>query len=273
VVVNDPLRALPPEPPVAPVLAVVWHDLECGGYRADLPLWRELAGPPGGPTRDPILDIGAGSGRVALELARAGHRVSAVDLDGELLDALRARAFGLDVEVIRADARALELPHREFGLCLAPMQTVQLLGGSEGRLEFLRRARAHLRPGGLLACAIVTDFEPFDCADGEGGPAAEKVRIGGDLYVSRATRVSMGDRRVLIERERRVLPGVATTPVHRPDGAPAERSIERNLIELDLISAEDLESEAREVGLSPAGSRRVPATGEHLGSIVVMLHA
>jgi hypothetical protein len=50
---------------------VVWHDLECGAYRADLPLWRELAAR--ARFGSPILDVGAGTGRVALDLARAGH--------------------------------------------------------------------------------------------------------------------------------------------------------------------------------------------------------
>ena len=47
---------------------VVWHDVECGRYDADLPLWRELAAS----ARRPVLDVGAGTGRVALDLARAG---------------------------------------------------------------------------------------------------------------------------------------------------------------------------------------------------------
>jgi len=47
--------------------AVVWHDLECGGYRVDLQAWLELAERAGGP----VLDVGAGTGRVSLALARA----------------------------------------------------------------------------------------------------------------------------------------------------------------------------------------------------------
>ena len=46
---------------------VMWHDVECGSYVADLPLWRRLAAEAGGP----VLDVGAGTGRVALDLARA----------------------------------------------------------------------------------------------------------------------------------------------------------------------------------------------------------
>ena len=48
----------------------IWHDVECGAYEADLELWRELAreAPEG------VLDVGAGTGRVALRLARAGPR-------------------------------------------------------------------------------------------------------------------------------------------------------------------------------------------------------
>ena len=55
--------------------AAIWHDIECGAYTADLPLWEELAA--GGT----VLDVGAGTGRVALRLARAGCAVTALDRD------------------------------------------------------------------------------------------------------------------------------------------------------------------------------------------------
>ena len=48
-------------------MSVIWHDLECGSYGEDLPLWRSLAAEYG----DPVFELGAGTGRVTLALARS----------------------------------------------------------------------------------------------------------------------------------------------------------------------------------------------------------
>jgi SAM-dependent methyltransferase len=236
---------------------VVWHDLECGSYRADLPLWRELAGSQAGE----ILDVGAGAGRVTLDLARAGHRVTALDLDPGLLAALRERAAGLEVQTVCADARAFELDRRDFDLCLVPMQTLQLLGGPVDRLGFLQSAHAHLRAGGLLACAIVTALDPFDCAAGDTGPSPETAWVDETLYTSRATRVSVLDRAIAIERERRI-----AGPLLDPES-------ERNVIELDRVTPFELEREALAAGLRPLPARQIRPTDEHVGSTVVMFGA
>ena len=78
---------------------VIWHDVENGSYTADLGLWRALAAEVDGP----ILDLGAGTGRVARDLHAAGHEVHALDSDRELLAALRERAPA--VSTISSDAR------------------------------------------------------------------------------------------------------------------------------------------------------------------------
>ncbi|MHB8233730.1 MAG: class I SAM-dependent methyltransferase [Solirubrobacteraceae bacterium] len=243
---------------------VIWHDLECGGYRVDLALWHELAARAGGP----ILDIGAGTGRVSLDLAQRGHPVTAVDIDAVLLRSLRARASGrdLEIETVCADARSFDLQRRDFALGMAPMQTVQLLGGSAARVAFLRAARAHLREGATVACAILTDVEPFDCAEGGAGPAAERVQLEGRLYLSRAVRVSELPDGVEIERDRRVIEERAGTR-----GGDAQPPPERNLIKLDRVDAAELEREAREAGLRAVARHEIAATDEHVGSVVVVL--
>ncbi|HEY2182068.1 MAG TPA: class I SAM-dependent methyltransferase [Solirubrobacteraceae bacterium] len=241
--------------------AVVWHDLECGGYRVDLPAWLELAERAGGP----VLDVGAGTGRVSLALARAGHPVTAVDRDQALLDALAQRAAGIDIETVCADARTLDLPTRDYALCVMPMQTVQLLGGAKGRVAFLSGARAHVRPGGLVACAILGDIEPFDCSDGSVGPTPERVSIDGFEYVTSAIRVGQSRRTVSIERERSIIeqPG----PVRRA----VDVDVERDLIELDRVSVAMLRRDARAAGLRPEPIITVEATDEHIGSSVVVM--
>src|SRR3954451_15865807 len=103
-------------------LDALWHDLECGAYGEDLPLWRALAGEAGGA----VLDIGAGTGRVSLDLATRGVAVVALDAAASLLETRQHGAAGLPVATVNADARDFVLPRR-FPLVLVPMQTLQLL--------------------------------------------------------------------------------------------------------------------------------------------------
>jgi len=264
----------PDEHTARPARAVVWHDLECGAYTADLLLWRELARAASGP----VLDVGAGTGRVALDLATHGHEVTALDLDAKLLAAMRERVAALGggaIETVCADARVFALERQDFALCIAPMQTLQLFGGSSGRLAFMQRARAHLRAGGVLACAIVTEIEPFDCAAGDLGPSPEVTRLAGLEYISHVTCVRVRERSVRIERERSVTartPALTsrTAPEHSAASAP---DIERDTVELDRVSVDELQREGRTVGLRPAGTREIPETGEHAGCVAVLFDA
>jgi SAM-dependent methyltransferase len=255
---------------------VVWHDLECGHYLADLPLWRELAEQSRIDAPDArILDVGAGTGRVALDLARVGHAVTALDLDAELLAALSSRAASetRDIETACADARSFTLDDGPFALCIAPMQTVQLLGGSAGRVAFLKQARSHLLPGALLACAIVTEIEPFDCATGDLGPSPEVMRIDDVEYVSHAVRVELHGHGFRIERERTVTQIDRSSRVATPTRAVHAPERERDVIDLDRVSARELTREGLQAGLSFVEVREIPATADHVGSEVVMLHA
>src|SRR5829696_7370217 len=179
-------------------LDVLWHDLECGAYDEDLPLWRTLAAKAAGP----VLDVGAGTGRVSLDLAAGGASVVALDVEPSLLDALKRRAGGLSIETVVADARDFDLGRR-FSLVVLPMQTLQLLGGRPGRTAFLRRARDHLVPGGLLAAALA---DAMDCFDEERDmpPPPDACEIGGVRYASQLLRVVDEDGRAAIHRRREV---------------------------------------------------------------------
>jgi SAM-dependent methyltransferase len=246
-------------------VSVIWHDLECGAYVEDLPLWRALAAEHG----DPVLDIGAGTGRVALDLARAGHRVTALDRDPALLAALAARVSGTNAELftvssqalvrtVVADARDFDLGET-FPLCIVPMQTIQLLGGADGRAAFLRCALRHLRAGGVLAVAIAEVLEPYEVADGLPAPLPDVREQDGVVYSSQPIAVRADRGGFVLERRRETV---------SPAG---ERTVAQDLIRLDGVTVEDLEREGSAAGLTPAGRDRVAETNDYSGSEVVIL--
>jgi SAM-dependent methyltransferase len=234
--------------------AAIWHDLECGSYAEDLSFWRQLAARTGGP----VLDVGAGTGRIALALAREGHAVLALDLDDDLLGVLRDRAEGLEVRTLVADARAFWLGET-FALVAVPMQTVQLLGGAEGRSQFLTCAREHLEPGGVLAIALAEELDCFEAVEGAPGPVPDVTEIDGVVYSSRPVAVRVDGDGFVLERRRETIT------------ADGRLSSERSLIHLDAVSAEMLEHEATAGGLRPAGRVSIAATEEYVATTVVML--
>ncbi len=235
---------------------VIWHDLECGSYRRDLELWRGLADGHEGP----VLDVGAGTGRVSLDLARAGHPVIALDRDEELMQELERRGEGLPVRAVCADARDFTL-EQKVGLCLVPMQTIQLLGGPEGRRSFLDCARRHLLPGGTLAIAITEELETFEVQDGGPGPLPDLVEHGGVVYCSQPTAVRQEASQFILERRRETVD---------PAG---DRQVSHDRVTLDRVSVDELQSEGLSVGLRSLPAREIPPTPEHVGSQVVMLGA
>ncbi|HEX5924380.1 MAG TPA: class I SAM-dependent methyltransferase [Baekduia sp.] len=231
--------------------AVVWHDVECGGYLEDVALWRELAGA----TDGPVLDVGAGTGRIALDLAAQGFEVVALDTDPELLGALAQRAAdaGLTVQTVCADARDFDLGDRRFGLIAVPMQTLQLIGGTDGRTAFLRSAARHLRPAGTVAAALADALDAFDGAT-DGLPDADVATVDGLTYSSLPLAVVDEGDHAAIHRLRQV------------NGVE-----EHDVIRLARVSPAEVAEEAEAVGLTAESARRIPATDVYVGSTVVIL--
>lgn len=232
---------------------VIWHDIECGRYRADLPLWRELAEAQAGP----VLDVGAGTGRVTLDLARHGHEVVALDREPRFLDTLRERAGSLAVQTVVGDAGAFSLGGRRFALIIAPMQTIQLLGPG-GRAGFLRCAREHLMSAGLIACALAGAMDAFE-PEHVLLPPPDSGILDGVRYYSQPVALRDGGDRMAIERIRTIVD---------PSG---RRSASEDVIQLDKVDAAQVEAEASAAGLRPLPERVIAPTDEHVGTTVVML--
>lgn len=242
---------------VTAVDAAAWHDVECAAYAADIPLWRELAAERGGP----VLDIGCGTGRVALDLAARGHEVAGIDADPVLVAALDARATarGVPARAVATDARSLELDRR-FPLALAPMQVAQLLGGPRGRAAMLASVASHLAPGGLLAVALADPFEAIPAGEAR-PPLPDLLEVDGWVLSSTPVAVRDEPQAVAIDRVRQ-----AVSPA-------GELTEELATIVLDSCAPATLEDEGRAAGLRPAGRRNVPPTADYVGSTIVLLEA
>lgn len=248
---GSPSRSDSARPSPALDAGVIWHELECGAYAADLKLWEELAGRASGP----ILDLGCGTGRVALYLARRGYEVVGLDSSAQLVGELERHVGELPVTAFVGDARGFEL-ERDFGLVVAPMQLVQLFAGAEERRECLSCVGTHLRQGGLVAFAIVEEMP--EAVEGA-APLPDAREVDGWVYSSLPVDAVVDEGAIRVRRLRQVV---------APSG---ELSEERDEVVLRRVDAGTLEAEAAEVGLRPAGRRVVPATDEHVGSTVVLL--
>jgi SAM-dependent methyltransferase len=233
---------------------VIWHDLECAGYTADLPIWRELAERAGGP----VLDLGAGTGRVTLDLAERGHALTALDSDPELLDELarRAEEGGLEVRCIRGDARSL--PETEpFALAIAPMQFLQIMGGPAERGRLLSGVADGLAPGGVFAAAV-TDLDEAVATEDAAPPLPDVAESGRWVFSSIPLDVRPHPRGILVEWLRQKV---------SPAGELTE---ERHTQVLEELGPDRLEREAAEHGLRVEERRDVAPTSDYVGSTVLI---
>jgi len=233
--------------------AAAWQDTECGAYAADLEAWERVAASSDGP----ILELGGGTGRVSLHLARRGHELWTVDADAELVAATTSRADveELPVHALEGNIRDLQLD-RSFDLVIAPMHVIQMLGGTDVRADVLRGVCGHLNVDGRFAAAIV-DGMPEDLETGS-PPLPDVREIDGWVYSSLPVDFATDNGRLDLRRVRQAV---------SPDGDLSESE---HIDSLWLVSATELEAEAEQAGLRPAERIVVPAAGGYIGSTVVV---
>jgi SAM-dependent methyltransferase len=133
------------------------YDHEYRRRRADVAFYRRLARRElGGPGH--ILELGCGTGRLTLPLARDGHHVTAVDAAPAMLARLRARlarspaAIQDRVQVLAGDLRDFTVPGRpRFALAIAAFNVLEHLYTRVELAACLAAVRRHLVPGGAFA--------------------------------------------------------------------------------------------------------------------------
>jgi SAM-dependent methyltransferase len=154
------------------------YDLDLAEDPGDLDLYLALAARTGGP----ILELAVGTGRLAVPLAKQGHRVTGVDLDPAMLARARVAAEGAGRTVARrltlveGDARSVRLPDAgTFALAAIPLNSIFLMGTRADQAAAVATLAAHLAPGGV---AVVDAWLPDadDLARYDGRLVLEWVR-------------------------------------------------------------------------------------------------
>lgn len=97
-----------------------------------------------------ILEIACGTGRVTLPLARAGYKLTGLDISTELLEIARKKSVGIaNPSWFQADMRTFELK-RKFGVIISPGHSFQFMNTSDEQAQCLDQVKRHLVPGGWL---------------------------------------------------------------------------------------------------------------------------
>jgi SAM-dependent methyltransferase len=119
-----------------------------------------------------VLEVGCGTGRLTLPLARAGHEVTGIDQSPAMLARARTkladapRDVRARVTLLELDARRMELPAgATFDVAIVPFRVMQHLLAIEDQLDVLTRVRERLRPGGRLVFDVFNPSYPLMTRD------------------------------------------------------------------------------------------------------------
>lgn len=203
-------------------IAAVYDDL-AGSAPAGAPEFlAEVAG------AGPALELGAGTGRVAIPLAAAGVEVHGIDSSEAMVARLRAAAGGR-VAATRADAATADLGPR-FRLVYVVGNTVAAAGSAAAQRQWFACARRHLRPGGRM---VVEAAMPAWGPPRAGGVAVNRV---GPARVDAVAAGRAGRSGAALGHELVIAPdGVGLYPAQVRPAAPAELDLMAALAGLELV--------------------------------------
>ena len=141
-------------------IAPIYDDLYApeGAYRVDdtVATLVELA------EGNPVLELGIGTGRIALPLVEAGVEVRGVDASPAMVERLRAKPGGEAIPVEIADFGAADFG-TDLALVFVAFNTFYALQDQQRQLDCFAAVATALRPGGrFVVSAFVPDIARFD---------------------------------------------------------------------------------------------------------------
>lgn len=116
----------------------------------------------------PILEMGIGTGRLALPLAERGIEVAGIEGSEEMVEQLRVKPGGEEIHVVVGDFAEARVTG-EFAVVVLALHTIFGLPSADRQIRCFENAARHLRPGGVF----VIEARVLDPADFRGGQALE----------------------------------------------------------------------------------------------------
>src|SRR5437870_9547841 len=140
-----------------------WENARTLGRR-DVAFWQRLAAGADGP----VLELGCGTGRITIPLAKHDIDVDGVDRSERMLERARARIPRAQIPripnpksriptLVRADVRALPFRHERFSMVLAPYGVLQSLTRERDLVQTLDSVARVIRRGGTFGIDLVPD--------------------------------------------------------------------------------------------------------------------
>jgi SAM-dependent methyltransferase len=178
----------------------------------------------------PALELGVGTGRLAIPLAEAGIDVTGIDHSPKMLDRLRSKPSGQRVRAIVGDFTTGPLPGGPFRLAYTVFNTLFGVTSQDAQVRCFVKVAEVLEPGGVFVLeANVPDPSRFD-----GGQRVQVDHLGDDVRLS----VSKHDRATQLVRTRYIsigTVGITTYPVTLRYVWPSELDLMGRLAGLELV--------------------------------------
>jgi SAM-dependent methyltransferase len=140
-------------------VADVYDELFCRGLKDAEPAAALLADLAAGGR---VLELGIGTGRLALPLAALGVEVWGIDASTKMVERLRAKPGGTDIPVVIGDFADVDV-QGSFRLVFAAFNTFYFLHSQEEQVRCFQNVAQHLEPGGAFTIeAAVVDVSIYD---------------------------------------------------------------------------------------------------------------
>lgn len=143
-----------------------YYDSEHDDKTEDFEFYREVADDTGGP----ILIVGAGTGRIMLNLAEMGHEVHGIEQENAMLERATQHRDAAPKDIqqrvrfIHGDALTVDL-EQQYRMVAIPYNTLMHFHSQEAHLGLLRRCREWLAPGGVLAIDLPNAADAYAAQD------------------------------------------------------------------------------------------------------------